>query len=199
MKFDESVNRVLEMYLNLDTQGSLYPKDPATNKIIKPDSFPIPKNASIVDQINGFDLLFLSDGDWFEFYAKDPKESEASVRMVGDILSDTVYQEREVDASKTNAFPVISLYQYIILNKNISLITDNEHSIGGKSIWIKLLKDPRIKFHYAVENKIKSDKVDKFSEWIPLTKKQLANPTEFWDEKSRYSLTSSTVIIARKK
>ena len=199
MKFDVRVNRVLEMYLNLDTQGSLYPRDQSTNKIIKPDSFPIPKEASKVDEINGFDLLFTTDGDWFEFYVKDPKETVASVRMAGNVLGDDVYQEREIDASKTNTFPVLSLYQYIILDKNLNLITDNEHSIGGKSIWIKLLKDSRIKFHYAIENKINSDKVEKFSEWIPLTKKQLTNPIEFWDEKIRHSLTSSVVLVAQKK
>ena len=57
MKFDIKVNRILEMYLNLDSQGSLYPKDPETNKVIKSDSFPIPEDAVKVDQINSIPAI----------------------------------------------------------------------------------------------------------------------------------------------
>lgn len=199
MKFDIKVNRILEMYLNLDAQGSLYPKDPETNKVIKSDSFPIPDDAVKVDQINGFDLFEVKGEDWFELYVKSPQETEASLRMAGVILGDDVSRVRETDASKTNTFSVLSLYQYLILNKELKLITDNEHSIGGKSIWLKLLKDPRIKFYYAVENKMNNPQVEPFSEWNPLTKKQIVNPDEFWDDKSRYSLTSAVVLLATKK
>lgn len=199
MKFDIKVNRILEMYLNLDSQGSLYPKDPETNKVIKSDSFPIPEDAVKVDQINGFDLFEVKGEDWFELYVKPVQKTEASLRMAGVILGDDVSRVRETDASKTNTFPVLSLYQYLILDKGLKLITDNEHSIGGKSIWVKLLKDPMIKFYYAVENKMNNPQVEPFSEWNPLTKKQIANPNEFWDEKSRYSLTSAVVLLATKK
>ena len=199
MRFDETVNKFLEMYLNLDVAGSLYPKDPATNKVIKSDSFPIPEEAQKIDQINGFDLFFASGEDWFEFYVSNQNDTEASVRMAGSILDHHIYQEREIDASKTNKFPVISLYEYLILNKNIKLITDNEHSIGGKSIWIKLMKNPRIKFYHGVEHKSGSKQPLRFSEFIPFSEKQLLDPLEFWDEHSRYSKLSAVVVLAEKK
>lgn len=199
MSFDEKVNRILEMYLNLDPQGTLYPKDPETNKVIKSDSFPIPEDAVKIDNINGYDLFQVIDGDWFELYIKPEQEQEASLRLAGVLLKDGISRVRETDASKTNKFPVLSLYEYLILEKGIKLITDNEHSIGGKSIWIKLLKDPRIKFFSSIENKINDPKVSPFSEWVPLKKSEIANPLQFWDDKSRTSRMASTVLMAVKR
>lgn len=197
--FDEKVNRILEMYLNMDTQGSLYPKDPFTNKVIKSDSFPIPENSTVAKVIHNHTIYEKTDGDWFELYAVPEGAQEASVRLAGSILGNDVYQTREVDASKDNKLPVISLYDYLIIDKGIKLISDNEHSIGGRSLWVKLLRDPRMRFHYAIENKLGNAGAEPFSQWIPLTKKQLNNPNEFWDEKSRYSLTSSVVLLVSKK
>jgi hypothetical protein len=198
MAFDIEVNRILEMYLNLDTQGTLYPKDPTTNKVIKSDSFSIPDNAKVIDTIHGYDVYQLTDGDWFEFYVKSPQEQDASLRLAGTSISRDMYRVREVDASNANKFPVISLYEYLI-DKGIKLLSDNEHSIGGKKIWEKLIANPKFKFFRAIENKIKSAGVARFSEWIPLKKNELANPNQFWDDSSRTSITSSTVLMAVKK
>jgi hypothetical protein len=199
MRFDGKVNQILEMYLNLDTKGELYPRDPNTYKIIKSDSFPIPEQAKLIDSIDEHDIYQLIDGDWFELFVKAKQEKDACIRMAGTILNNASYQEREVDASKTNTFPVVSLYQYLILNRNIKLITDNEHSIGGKSIWLKLLQDPRIKFFTAIENKLNDSKVEAFSEWIPLKKSEIKNPLQFWHDNSRTSRIASTVFMAVKK
>lgn len=199
MKFDLKVNRILEMYLNLDPEGTLYPKDPETNKVIKSDSFPIPDDANKIDHINGYDLFEVIDKNWFELYIKPAHEEQASLRMAGVLLDKGISRVRETDASKTNKFPVLSLYEYLILEKGIKLITDNEHSVGGKSIWIKLLKDPRIKFFSSIENKINDPKVSPFSEWVPLKKSEISNPLEFWDDKSRTSRMASTVLMAVKK
>jgi hypothetical protein len=201
MKFDEQVDKLLnEMaYLNLDKEGSLYPKDPATNKTIKPESFDVPENCKLIGTLKNHNLLREMDEDSLVIFAVPTGQEKATVKMMGEILGKDKYRVFELESSNDNKLSVVDIYHYLITVLGYTMVSDTEHTVGGKGLWQKLFTLPDLKFFSAVENHVNHPSVSRFGEWVPIKKSELNKPELFWDAESRTSRVASTAIMAVKK
>lgn len=186
-------------YLNLDKSGSLYPKDPKTNKLIKPDAFDVPDNCKNIGTINNHGLFREMNEDSLVIFAVPKLESKATVKMMGEILGKDKYRIFELESSENNKLSVVDIYHYLITELGYAMVSDTEHTVGGKGLWQKLFSFPDLKFFSAVENHVNHPSVSRFGEWVPIKKSELNKPELFWDAESRTSRVASTAIMAVKK
>lgn len=186
-------------YLNLDKEGSLYPKDPATNKTIKPESFDVPENCKLIGTLKNHNLLREMDEDSLVIFAVHTGQEKSTVKMMGEILGKDKYRVFELESAKDNKLSVVDIYHYLIIVLGYTMVSDTEHTVGGKGLWQKLFALPDLKFFSAVENHVNHPSVPRFGEWIPIKKSELNKPEFFWDAESRTSRIASTAIMAVKK
>lgn len=186
-------------YLNLDEKCSLYPKDPETNKLIKPESFVISDNCKNIGTINNHGLFRQMDEDSLVIFAVPKLENKATVKMMGEILGKDKYRIFELESSENNKLSVVDIYHYLITVLGYTMISDTEHTVGGKNLWQKLFSFTDLKFFSAVENHVNHPSVSRFGEWVPIKKFELDKPELFWDSESRTSRVASTAIMAVKK
>jgi hypothetical protein len=200
--FDNLVQKILLEfpYLNKDVTGDLYNKD-EKGSVIKPDSFPVPEGSVKIGELNGQTIVSKSETDP-QPYTVINVLNENGVSTLELVFEPTkekdVYRGRQIESSKDNKVKATDLYYYLIKNLGYGIISDNEQTIGGQKIWLKLFEKPDIKFFQAYETKIKDPKISPISEWRPLKKSDLRDISNFWSDNPK-SFQSTVILKAIKK
>lgn len=201
-KFDNLVQKILLEfpYLNKDIAGDLYPKD-EKGSVIKPDSFSVPEDSTKLGEFNNHTVMAKSETEPQPYTVINVlnQNGQSTLELILEPTKESnTYRGRQIESAKNNQIKAVDLYYFLIKNVGYSIISDNEQTIGGQKIWLKLFEKPDIKFFQAYESKIRDPKVSPISEWRLLKKSELRDISNFWSDNPK-SFQSTVILKAVKK